>query len=128
MRDANGKREIHAAAAAERGLSDEEDVSDDDSVVTHDTVKWSFCTRSEFVTNDVSSTRERRFFFRFIKDIMTTLRHIESSDYYQGNHKENTNNFKTDTENRKCLVPECNQTHKNKANKSSQNLGLCKKI
>ena len=32
------------AAAAERGLSDEEDVSDDDSVVTHDTAKWSFCT------------------------------------------------------------------------------------
>ena len=59
---------------------------------------------------------------------MTPLRHIESSDYYQGNHKENTNNFKTDVESRKCLVPDCNQTHKNKGNKGSQNLGLCKKF
>ena len=59
---------------------------------------------------------------------MTTLRHIESSDYYQGNHKENTNNFKTDVENRKCLVPDCNQTHKNKGIKGSQNLGLFKKF
>ena len=120
-------------AAGDRNISGDEedpDSSDTESEASHATAKWSWCSKSELVTNDTGSARDRRFFFRFIRGILSMLRHIESSNHYQNNSKnEGTDSFKTETENsRRCLVNDCNAIHKNKQNKPSQNLFLCKKF
>merc|ERR1711888_245674 len=100
------------------------DGDSDDSMCS----KFSFADRGAFV-GDKSSTRDRRFFLRFLKDLLTTLRHLESAQHHtnQGSSKK-TSNYKTEgLENgdRTCIIKGCSTKHLNKRGQPLGTLALC---
>ena len=79
--------------------------------------KFSFADRGAFL-GDKSSTRDRKFFLRFLKDLLVTLRHLESAQHHtnKGSSKK-TSAYKTeglDDGDRTCPIKGCSTKHLNK--------------
>merc|ERR1712233_33866 len=53
-----------------------EDFDDSDS----EDDKFSFASASEFKTNDKTSHADRKFFITFIREVLSTIRELESSE------------------------------------------------
>ena len=90
--------------------------------------KFSFADRGAF-SGDKSSTRDRKFFLRFLKDLLTTLRHLQSAQHHTGkDSSKKTSNYRTegiDTGDRTCIIKGCSTKHLNKHGKPVNTLALC---
>merc|ERR1711888_196257 len=127
-------RHIRKEKAAKRSSTlggDPVGASDDDSDADSDDSmdsKFSFADRGAFV-GDKASTRDRRFFLKFCKNLLTTLRHLESAQHIQHSVKggSKTSSFSTKgTEgDRTCIVKGCKIEHLNKRGKPVNTLSLC---
>merc|ERR1711888_100865 len=99
------------------------DGDSDDSMCS----KFSFADRGAFV-GDKSSNRDRKFFLRFLKDLLTTVRHLESAQHHtnKGSSKQ-TSNFKTEgvDGDRTCIIKGCSIKHLNKRGTPVNTLALC---
>ena len=113
--------DLEALAAARHIDVEDDELSDSSSIGT---AKFSWCARSEFLTNDASSRSDRKFFFTFISKVLGTLRQIESSEHYQkGDDKTSAYVAGNSDKDYNCVL--CGEQHKNKRGHQSQNLGLC---
>ena len=105
------------------GSGSDSDGDSDDSMCS----KFSFADRGAFV-GDKSSNRDRKFFLRFLKDLLTTLRHLESAQHHtsKGSSKQ-TSNFKTEglDGDRTCIIKGCSTKHLNKRGLPVNTLALC---
>ena len=104
---------------------DDSDVDSDDSLDS----KFSFADPGAFV-GDKASNRDRKFFLKFCKNLLTTLRHLESAQHHTGGGKGSckSSSFKTDgveTGDRTCIIKGCKIRHVNKHGKPVNTLSLC---
>ena len=61
------------------GSGTDSDADSDDSLCS----RFSFADKGAF-SGDKSSTRDRKFFLRFLRELLVTLRHLESSQHHTG--------------------------------------------
>jgi len=106
------KRSSTLGGDAVGASDDDSDAESDDSMDS----KFSFADRGAFV-GDKASTRDRRFFLKFCKNLLTTLRHLESAQHIQNSVKggSKTTNFNTEgvSSDRTCIIKGCKITHLN---------------
>ena len=106
------------------GSGSDSDADSDDSMDS----KFSFADPGAFV-GDKASNRDRKFFLKFCKDLLTTLRHLESAQHHTGSSKgsSKTSNFKTEGINgdRTCIIKGCNIKHVNRRGQPVNTLSLC---
>ena len=117
-----------------------EDFDDSDS----DDDKFFFASASEFKTNDRTSHMDRKIFITFIRDILSTIKELESSEALftedTSHEKPKPNNprarprtetYAADSSDtpppfpRPCLTPGCKEQHKNIQGNPSNSLTLC---
>ena len=104
------------------GSGSESDGDSDDSLCS----RFSFADKAAF-SGDKSSTRDRKFFIRFLRELLVTLRHLESSQHHTGKGSKKTDSYKTDNVNsdRTCIVKGCSTKHVNKRGQAVNTLSLC---
>merc|ERR1711888_411661 len=114
---------VGAAGDLTGGSGSDSDGDSDDSLCS----KFSFADKGAF-SGDKSSTRDRKFFLRFLKELLVTLRHLESAQHHTGKGVKKTASYKTDNlegSDRTCIVKGCSTKHLNKRGQAVNTLALC---
>ena len=90
--------------------------------------RFSFADKGVF-SGDKSSTRDRKFFLRFIRELLVTLRHLDCSQHHTAkSNGKKSDAYKTDkveTSDRTCIVKGCSTKHLNKRGQAVNTLALC---
>ena len=114
---------VGAAGDLPGGSGTDSDADSDDSLCS----RFSFADKGAF-SGDKSSTRDRKFFLRFLRELLVTLRHLESSQHHTGKGVKKTDAYKTekmDSSDRQCIVKGCSTKHLNKRGQAVNTLALC---
>merc|ERR1712030_169247 len=94
------------------GSGTDSDADSDDSLCS----KFSFVDKGAF-SGDKSSTRDRKFFLRFLRELLVTLRNLESAQHHTGKGVNKTASYKTDkldSSDRQCIIKGCSTKNLNK--------------
>ena len=110
----------------------------DDECSDAETELFSFVAHSKCVDTDLGYKRERRFFFKFVEEVMSAIRRLESnqlnnpdSNTTGGKRNKNKNNlpstlnFSTNAQGQACIMNMCGMEHRNSKGKASKSLHFC---
>ena len=122
-----------AEAARVRGLESDGDAEDSDD----DTELFSMVEHPKASDTDPNSKRHRRFFYKFLEEVLSSIRSWESNILHYseiskggkpGKKSENlpaTISFNTMAEGNSCVLSSCGKVHKTKQGKLSRSLIHC---